>query len=250
MELIASVGLPQLLMVAVVVVFAAILRAFTGFGFGLAAVPVFALLMSPEEAVVLSVSLTLAVSLLTVKTYWGKAPLRPMASMLALAVVGTVIGAALLTVISPREFRLWIGSAVILACFALGYYRPGRYQPGAALGGLAGFGAGLLNGAFAIPGPPVIIYTMATEPDPARSRAFLLTFFLFMAAAGLLTYAAAGFVTAASPLYFLLAFPAMFIGDKLGYRLFQRYGTAGYRRVAVILLFVMGVAITAEALWW
>ena len=137
-----------------------------------------------------------------------------------------------------------------LACFALGYYRPGRYQPGAALGGLAGFGAGLLNGAFAIPGPPVIIYTMATEPDPARSRAFLLTFFLFMAAAGLLTYAAAGFVTAASPLYFLLAFPAMFIGDKLGYRLFQRYGTAGYRRVAVILLFVMGVAITAEALWW
>lgn len=134
MELIASIGLPQLLMVAAVVVFAAILRAFTGFGFGLAAVPVFALLMSPEEAVVLSVSLTLAVSLLTLKTYWGKSPLRPMAGMLALAVVGTIIGAALLTVISPREFRLWIGIAVILACFALGYYRPGRYRPGPAKG--------------------------------------------------------------------------------------------------------------------
>ncbi len=93
MELIASIGLPQLLLVAAgVVVFAAVLRAFTGFGFGLAAVPVFALLMSPEEAVVLSVSLTLAVSLLTVRTYWGQASLRPMAGMLLLALVGTVIG--------------------------------------------------------------------------------------------------------------------------------------------------------------
>ena len=249
MELIASIGLPQLLLVAGVVVGAAILRAFTGFGFGLAAVTVFALLMSPKEAVVMRVSLTLAVSLLTVKTYWGKTPLRPMAVMLVLACVGTVIGAALLTLISPRAFRLWIGIAVILACCALGYYRPGRQRPASVLGGIAGLAAGLLNGAFAIPGPPVIIYTMATEPDPVRSRAFLLTFFLFMAAAGLATYAAAGFVSAASPLYFLLAFPAMWLGDKLGHGLFQRYGSAGYRRVALGLLLVLGVVIVAEALW-
>ena len=248
-ELTANPGLLQLLLVAGVVVLAAILRAFTGFGFGLAAVPVFSLLMTPQEAVVLSLSLTFAVSLLTVKTYWGKTPLRPMVSMLLLAVVGTVIGAALLATISVQQFRLWIGIAVIVACGVLGYYRPGQHRPGVALGSLAGLGAGVLNGAFAIPGPPVIVYTMATETDPARSRAFLLTFFLFAAAAGLLTHAAAGFVTGSSLLHFLLAFPAMYLGDKLGYLLFQRYGTVGYRRVALVLLFVLGVAITAEALW-
>lgn len=248
-ELIAAVGLLQLALVAAVVVLAAVLRAFTGFGFGLAAVPVFALLMSPEEAVVLSVSLTFTVSLLTVRTYWGKVPLRPLAPMLALAAAGTVAGAVLLATISAEQFRLGIGMVVILACIVLGLYRPGRFRAGRVAAGVAGLLAGLMNGAFAIPGPPVIIYTMATEPDPGRSRAFLLTFFLFMAGVGLLTYAVGGFFTAASGLHFLLAFPAMYLGDKLGYRLFQRYGTARYRQVALLLLFALGAAIVVEALW-
>jgi uncharacterized membrane protein YfcA len=248
-DLIASAGLLQFAMVAGVVVLAAILRAFTGFGFGLAAVPVFALLMSPEQAVVLSVSLTFSVSLLTVRTYWGQVTLRPLTTMLAMGIAGTVAGAILLASISAEQFRIGIGIVVILACIMLGLYRPGRFPAGRAAGGLAGLLAGLMNGAFAIPGPPVIIYTMATEPDPARSRAFLLTFFLFMAGAALLVYAVGGFITATSGLHFLLAFPAMYLGDKLGYQLFRRYGTARYRQVALLLLFALGLAITLEALW-
>jgi len=248
-DILAAVGPLQLALVLGVVVLAAVLRAFTGFGFGLAAVPVFALLIAPTEAVVLSASLTLAISLLTLKTYWGKFPLRPMLPMLARTLVGTAIGAALLTGFSGQQFRLWIGVAVMLACLVLGWYRPAHHAPGGAPAGMAGLCAGLLNGAFAVPGPPVIIYAMATEPDPTRSRAFMMTFFLFTAVMALATYAVAGFVTPASPGLFLLAFPAMYLGDKLGHALFGRYGTALYRRVALLLLFALGVAITVEALW-
>ena len=90
---------------------------------------------------------------------------------------------------------------------------------------------------------------MATETDAARSRALLLMFFLFMAGVALVIYAFAGFVTPAAPLQYLLAMPAMFVGDKLGYWLFRQYGTALYRRVALTLLLAVGVAITVEALW-
>lgn len=248
-DIIAGVGLLQLLLVGAVVVLAAILRAFTGFGFGLAAVPVFALLMPPTEAVVLSSSLTLTVSLLTLKTYWGGVSLRPLLPMLVLAVFGTVLGVVLLESVNPQQFKLWIGVLVILACIVLGFYRPGHHEPGVALGGFTGLCSGVMNGAFAIPGPPVILYVMATETDAARSRALLLMFFLFMAGVALVIYAFAGFVTPAAPLQYLLAMPAMFVGDKLGYWLFRQYGTALYRRVALTLLLAVGVAITVEALW-
>ena len=54
--------------------------------------------------------------------------------------------------------------------------------------------------------------------------------------------------TAAAPAQFALAFPAMWVGDKLGYALFQRHGTAMYRRVALGVLLAVGVVVTAQAL--
>ena len=249
MDILAGLEPLQLLLTCGVVVLAAVLRAFTGFGFGLAAVPVFALLMAPSQAVVLSVSLTFAVSMTTLRTYWGQYPLRPLMPMLLMALLGTVGGALLLGDISARQFQLWIGLAVVLCCVVLGLYRPRHRQPGLLLAGVTGLGSGLMNGAFAIPGPPVIIYAMATETDAGRSRALLLTFFLFLSAMALVIYTMAGFVTAASPAQFALAFPAMWAGDKLGYALFRRYGSALYRRVALVVLFAMGVAITGHALF-
>jgi hypothetical protein len=231
-----------------VIILAAVLRAFTGFGFGLAAVPVFSLFMPPTQAVVLSTSLALAISLLTVRTYWGKYPLRPMVPMLLMSLVGTGCGVLILKSISGEQFQLYIGIAVIVACGALAFYHPGRIRPGGILSGAAGLVSGLLNGAFAIPGPPVIIYAMATEPEPSRSRSLLLTFFLFSASVALAVFAVAGFVTPISPGLFLLAFPAMYVGDKVGYRLFHRFGTVLYRRVALVVLFAVGAGITLKPL--
>ena len=214
----------------------------------LTAVPVFALFMPPTQAVVLAAALSLAVSLITLKTYWGKYPINAMVPMIVMATIGTMVGAAALIHISPQQFKLWIGLSVILACIVLTLYRPSRQRASRVLSGASGLGSGLLNGAFAIPGPPVIIYAMAAEPDPTRSRAMLMIFFLFSAVVALGSYAAAGFVTPASPWLFLLAFPAMYVGDKLGYRLFHRFGTSFHRRVALLVLFAVGVSITANAL--
>jgi uncharacterized membrane protein YfcA len=247
-SILAAVSPLELALVWGVIVFAAVMRAFTGFGFALTAVPVFALFMPPTQAVVLSASLALSVSLLTLKTYWGKYPVAGMAPMITMATIGTVIGAAALIHISPQQFKLWIGCSVILACIALTFYRPTRQHSSKLWGGVSGITSGLLNGAFAIPGPPVIIYAMAAEPEPERSRALLMIFFLFSAIVALVSYWVAGFIDATSLGLFILGFPAMYLGDKLGYRLFRSYGTALHRRVALLLLFVVGVSITWNAL--
>jgi uncharacterized membrane protein YfcA len=246
--LLADFGLVHLLSIWAVVVFASVMRSFTGFGFALCAVPVFSLFLLPTQSVVLSASLTLSISLLSLRTYWGVVPLRPMLPLVAMALLGTAAGAALLTTISVAQFQLWVGLAVIMACFGLTFFHPGKRGLSPVLAGITGLFSGLMNGAFAIPGPPMIIYAMATEPQPRRSRALLMTFFLFSAVLALGSYGAAGFISVQSVWHFLLAFPAMYAGDKLGYYLFQRFGDALYRRIALAGLFTVGVTITLRAL--
>ena len=243
-----ELGAAGLAMILATAIGAAVLRAFTGFGFGLAAVPVFSLLMAPTQAVVLSTSLTFTISLLTLRTYWGQYPVRPLLPLLALALVGTVVGGLLLGGFNPRQFQFWIGLTVILVCVVLSLYRPRQHEPGALVNSATGFASGVMNGAFAIPGPPVIIYAMATQTDPARSRSLLMTFFLFSALLALVCYGVAGFITPASPLLFAITFPAMYLGDKLGYYLFRRFGAALYRRVALVVMFVVGLTIMLRAL--
>ena len=238
----------QLVFVLLAVLAAAVLRAFTGFGFGLAAVPVFALFMPPTQAVVLSSSLTFAISLFSLRTYWGEYPVKSLLPMLAMALVGTAVGVTLLASLDARQFQLWVGIAVIATCLVLTRYRPRQRQPVVGTGGAAGLLSGLLNGAFAMPGPPVIIYALATQPDPGRSRSLLMTFFLFASALALVLYALAGFFTPAAPWLFVLAFPLMLLGDRVGYALFHRFAGRFYRRVAVLVLLALGVVVTTRSL--
>ena len=154
----------------------------------------------------------------------------------------------LLGMLNVAQFQLWLGLAVIATCLVLTRYHPRRRNAGPGASGGAGLLSGVLNGAFAIPGPPIIVFAMATQDDPSKSRSLLLTFFLFSAALALISYAFAGFVTPASPWLFLLALPAMLIGDRVGQTLFHRFADRFYRRIALLVLFAVGLFIVLNAL--
>jgi hypothetical protein len=66
----------------------------------------------------------------------------------------------------------------------------------------------------------MIVYAMLTEPQPERSRALLMTFFLFSAMVALVSFALAGFSTLQSLWCLLWTFPAVRVGDWLGDALF------------------------------
>jgi len=247
-EIIAGTELSTFVLLWAVIIGAAIIRAFTGFGFALASVPVFSLFMPPAQAVVLSGSLSLLINVFTVKTYWGEIPLQPLLPLFLASAVGIGLGVVFLKHVDPDEFQLLIGAVVIMASLVLSAYRPGRLRPTAWHTGVTGFAAGLMNGAFSMGGPPLIIYAMATEPDPARSRAFLMTCFLFTGSTAIIGFALGGLITPITPALIALSFPAMYIGDKIGYYLFHRFGTLFYRRVALVFLFGVGLVTMGKAL--
>jgi len=239
----------QFAFVASGILFASLMRAFSGFGFALTAVPVFSLFLAPGDAVVLAASLTLTVSLMTYKAWWGKFKLAAYLPMVAGSVLGSGLGVTVLSRFTTAEFQLWIGLTVIAACWLLSQYRPGAARGGPWLAGGAGVASGAMNGAFAIPGPPAIIYAMACITQPAESRAFLMAFFMASNAISLPMFAMAGLVTV-TPVYLLVVgLPVMVLGDRLGAWLFHRYGGTAYRPIALGVSLAIGLSITLRALW-
>lgn len=243
-----DIGFAQVLAIWAAIVLAALIRSFTGFGFALAAMPVLSLFLAPIDAVVLAAELTLAVSLLTVKTFWGATSARPLAPIVLCAVFGTALGALTLRHFSVAQFQLWIGLAVIIACALLTFYHPKPRTAGIAVRSFTGLCSGLMNGALAIPGPPIIIFTMATEPDARRSRAMLMIYFMMTSLMAVLIYTSLGYVVLRSLALFALGLPAMLIGDRVGHALFARFGTQMYRGIALGLLYVVGISTTLRAL--
>ena len=235
-------------MIWIAVFAATILRSFTGFGFALVAVPVLALFMPPAQVVVLSSSMAFTLSLLSVRSFSSIVSFGEMKPLLLMSVIGTALGAYTLAWIPVDLFQLCVGVAVLIACVGVVASRPEKPVKGRSLPWLAGLLSGVMNGAIAIPGPPMIIYTMLTEFDPIRSRAMLMAFFLASSGFALVSYTAAGIVELQSVKYYLLAVPVLIVGDRLGHRLFDHYGRAFYRKVAIFALAALGVSISLRAL--
>jgi len=238
-----------LLSIAATVFLANILRAFTGFGFALAALPIFSLVLSPTTSVSLIVLLALAISLQSLNSYRRDIPTKDMTGMIVASAIGTLAGAYLLLLFSPQVFRLAIGIMVMLACFLLLKYKPAPHRAGGALSVGAGLISGLLNGALSIPGPPVIIYSMSVYEKARVARAFLLGFFLFSAIFGLVAYGINGLIGQLELTLFVICYPAMMLGEKVGTSLFEKYGDASHRKIAIAALFAIGLSVAAAAIF-
>ncbi len=224
------------------VALASILRAFTGFGFALAAVPIFTWVLAPSSAVVLSASLVSATSALRFPSFKNALPQRNVIGLLISLVVFSSVGVVFLSSLDRSKFQLLAGIILLLACVLLVFSERFSLAGSRAKDIFTGSAAGLLNGLLSMPGPPLIVYVLATEKDPAQSRALLMTLLLVSALLALANFAWMGFVTLDSLWLFLLAWPVMLLGDRMGNHWFARYGSTQYRRVAISVLVLIALS--------
>jgi hypothetical protein len=227
----------------------ALIRGFTGFGFGISATPLLVLLFPPAEIVPAILILeVLAGAQIFLRTR-GHVDWKLLVPTLTGALAGIPIGTLALDLLDSGTMRLVIGVAVLLAAMLLvpGLrfgLRPPRWLCGG-LGTLAGIG----SGAAGIPGPPVIVLFLSSPISVTVGRASLSAFFLCVASLSSASATWRGLMTANAAILGALLMAPLLIGNHFGDMLFAKVDEKTFRRVALLLLFAIGISTILRGMW-
>jgi uncharacterized membrane protein YfcA len=234
------------LQVLLVIFFATLIRSTFGFGEGLIAVPLMALMIPIGVAAPVVVLLSITIAAVVVVQDWRKIHVRSTGWLLVPTLLGIPLGIALLT--SAHERVVKGALAIVIVAFA-GYFLFGRKPPELTndskpwlLG--CGFVAGVLGGAYGMNGPPLVIYGAMRRWSPQHFRATLQGYFLPASVVAMAGYWFAGLWTPAVTHLYLIslpaAIPAIFLGRMVNRRLrgdaFLKYVHCGLVGVGLVLL--------------
>jgi uncharacterized membrane protein YfcA len=227
---------------AAVAAVAGVVRGFSGFGAALIMAPGFLLVVSPQDAVVMTVLL----NFMTITQLLGPAlrqvNWRELGPMGLAGMAGVPLGSVLLIAVDGGVIRRVIGAVVLGFSVAMlaGWRYTGPRTRGATL--VVGALGGMLTGSAGVGGPPVILYLLSNDRPMAESRAGFIVFFTFIQLAALPVFLVAGLVSWRLLGHTALLVPLYLIATHVGARLFARANEALARRLALGLLVVIGLA--------
>jgi uncharacterized membrane protein YfcA len=219
---------------------AGFLRGVTGFGFALAAVPLYSMVVPPQFAVIMVQILQIMVAPADIYHNRKVIDRHTLKLLFSGALIGAPLGALFATQLSADMMRIFIAVFVLLGVVAIAKkltFRSGR-RPAIIAGGIAG----LLAGIAAMPGPAAVAYFLGTNADKATARASLLVFFAGTAVFVLTTVLLTTDIATMEMLYAAtLSLPALLIGTYLGTLLFRRLGDGSYRMMALGVMLMTAV---------
>lgn len=230
---------PLLAVSAVVVFLAGIVRGFGGFGFSMAAVAGMSLVLAPVQVVPPVVMLEVVASGLLIVKAWQQVDWKALGRLSAGMAAATPVGAGLLSIMPPAPMTIAIAAAIMVLASMMRVGFTLNRQPAAAATVGVGMLSGLLNGAGAIGGPPVVLFFFSSPGGVAISRASLIVYFLGtdLIAAGVL--GAMGLMTRdAAALAAVLLLPTA-AGVICGAKAFQRSSAERFRQRVLLVLIVL-----------
>jgi uncharacterized protein len=225
---------------------AAFVRGYSGFGFSLLAVTALSLRLSPAEIVPSIFLMEIAASLHLLPSIWREVHWRAILVLLIGYTVTVPFGVWLLASMPQPPMKVALGLAVLASTLLLMRGFAMRRVPGTGTTLAAGGASGLLNGAFGIGGPPVILFFFSSPAGDVVGRASIIVFFLATDAIGLVFLAREGLVTSESLLRALIFLPALIAGIWLGAHSFKRSDEAAFRRWVLRLLALLALLTFAQ----
>jgi hypothetical protein len=230
----------------VIVFFATLVRSTFGFGEGLVALPLLALIIPIKIAAPVVVLLSITIAAVVVAQDWNKIHLRSASWLLAATFFGIPLGVALLA--SRHQNFVKAALAMVIILFSgyslLSKKFPELHNDNRPLMLGCGFFAGVLGGAYGLNGPPLVVYGSMRRWSPDVFRATLQGYFLPASVIGMAGYWFAGLWVPVVTHYYLLslsvALPATFLGRVLNHRLsgdtFLKFIYGGLVCVGTVLL--------------
>lgn len=230
-----------------VMLFAAFVQSVGGFGFALMAVPLAALAIDLQTAVI-TVSLG---SLFNVCILCWRTRLdidRGLAKRFTVpALFGMPIGVAVLTLVDQRPLKVALGAVIIVATAAL-MRGAANLTPRRWLEVLAGWLSGILSTATGTNGPPLVLALQMRRLTPDAFRATLAFTFMVSGAVSMAIFVVAQLVTGTAILLSATAIPLILCGQYLGTRAQVLIHGRRFDRLVYMLLLLSGVSVGLSGL--
>jgi uncharacterized membrane protein YfcA len=226
-------------------------------GFGGAAgslgVPLMALAVPAPFAAAVMLPILLAIDLIGLVVFRGKADTANLRIILPGAMIGVALGWLTFSHVDARWIKLLIGIEAI--AFALDRFRAARsatiavpsaptFLPGIFWSGVAGFTSFISHAG----GPPIMQYLMPQNMDKMRLVGTTVIFFTAVNFAKLGPYAQLGLVDLSNLAVSLLLAPAIPVGYFVGYRLLQAVDMRGFNLVTAWTLLAAGTKLVFDGL--
>ncbi len=240
--------LPALCIAIFGVLAASVLRGFTGFGFGLAAVPLLSLALPPTKVVPFVVVLQVIVGFFGLRAAWRRCDWRAVFGLAPGLVIGIPIGITILTVFRPNTVRLAIGLAIALSVLIL--WRGARLpqRPSPLLTGSVGMASGVMSGLASMGGPPVVVYLLALSHSATVVRATSIVYFTLSAMVALGPMALKGLVDREVLIWAGASVPVLIAGTWLGNWGFARARPHHHKLTALVVLSILSGMLIIRAL--
>ena len=221
---------------------AGIIRGYSGFGFAMVAVTSISLVLPPVQVVPLVLILEVLASIKLVPQVWRDIDWYSLRWLLAGSLFATPIGVYLLANVPAESMRISISLLVLVAAILLLYGWAWRRMPGRPLILSTGVACGILNGAAAIGGPPVILFYLSSPAAVTVSRASIIAYFLGIDAMSLAMASIQGLTTFKTLQMTSICLIPLYLGITVGSRKFTKTDKESFRQHVLILLIILSVA--------
>ncbi|WP_299733219.1 sulfite exporter TauE/SafE family protein [uncultured Tateyamaria sp.] len=242
-----ALALPGVWWLVGAIVAAGLVRGFTGFGSALIIMPMASSVLDPFAAL----------AFLTVVEFWGPLPNlraawrdgtpREAGLLLVGAAVGLPLGLLGLSMLDPEIFG-WSVSITVMILLVLvmsGWRCAGSLRPGGVVG--IGTMGGFLGGIAGVPGPPVIMFYMASAQAIAVIRANFLLYLLGIDVLMIVLFLGFDLLDPLALTVGLLCAPLYMCANVLGAWLFDPRSERLFRAVAYIV--IAAAAIVGLPVW-
>jgi hypothetical protein len=220
---------------------AAIVRGFSGFGFSLLSITAISLILPVAQIVPSIFLLEIAASINLIPGIWRQIHWSSLTWLMVGYVIGLPVGGYALIHAPEAPAQIVLGIFVIgTAILMLRGFHLAK-TPGAPASTATGVASGLLNGAFGIGGPPVVLFYFSTPGAAAIGRASIIFFFLFTDLLGVGYFATQGIVTTQSFVRSALWLPALLVGVWLGAHGFKRMNQDAFRHWVLVILIALAL---------
>lgn len=219
-----------------VLLVAAYIRGYSGFGFSAVLVAGMAFVIEPVAAVPLAITFEVLASVVQGRSVRSEIRWRDFRLLLAAAIIGNPIGVVILTTVEADVLRgaTFVVLFVLSGTLLLG--RSANVTPTTGVIFAVGVIAGIVNGATAMSGLVLVLAMSYIAITPAAMRATLIAYFF---ASDLVVLAVLLVRDELDDTLFwraLIGIPVLVIGVAVGSRSFRRTSDATFRRVTLGLL--------------